>query len=106
MDKIFVNIIILLMLSYFHVATLALGSRLRQEVARLQAKKETREHFTCSRECKECEGMNPHTPKWAPMLGVGVPKGLPNFQSAISGVKTPRLEEFFILLESYWSLDV
>jgi hypothetical protein len=21
----------------------------------------------------ECEGMNPHTPKWAPTLGVGVP---------------------------------
>ncbi len=20
----------------------------------------------------ECEGMNPHTPKWVPMLGVGV----------------------------------
>ncbi len=29
-------------------------------------------HSTCSRECKECEGMNPHTPKWTPMLGVGV----------------------------------
>ncbi len=22
----------------------------------------------------ECEGMNPHTPKWAPTLGIGVPK--------------------------------
>jgi hypothetical protein len=31
-------------------------------------------HITCSRECKkckECEGVNPHTPKWTPMLGVG-----------------------------------
>jgi hypothetical protein len=30
-------------------------------------------HITRSRECKEsreCEGMNPHTPKWTPMLGV------------------------------------
>ncbi len=36
-------------------------------------------HFTCSWECKECEGMNLHTPKGTPMLGVGVPKGLPNF---------------------------
>ncbi len=26
------------------------------------------------------------------MLGVGVPKGLPNLQSVIAGVKTPRLE--------------
>jgi hypothetical protein len=37
-----------------------------------------RSHFTCSRECKECEGMNPHTPKGTPMLVVGVPKGFPN----------------------------
>jgi hypothetical protein len=35
------------------------------------------------------------------MLGVGVPNGLLNLQSAISGVKIPFLEELFILLESY-----
>jgi hypothetical protein len=37
-------------------------------------------HITCSRECKECEGVNTHTPKWTPMLGVGEswsPKGAP-----------------------------
>jgi hypothetical protein len=88
------------------VATLALGLRPRQGVARLRANRETQEHFTCSRECKECEGMNPHTPKWTPILGVGVPKGLPNLRSVISGVKTPCLEEFFISLEIYWSVDV
>jgi hypothetical protein len=87
-----------------NVATLALGLRPRQGVARLQAKRETREHFTCSQECKECEGMNP--PKWTPMLGIRVPKGLPNFQSTIARVKNPCLEEFFISLESYWSVDV
>jgi hypothetical protein len=90
----------------FHVATLALGSRPRQGVARLRAKRETWEHFTCSRECKECEGMDPHTPKWTPMLGVGITKGLPNLQNAIARVKTPRLKKFFISLESYWSVDV
>ncbi len=47
----------------YNVTTLALGSRPRQGVARLRAKWETREHSTCSRECKECEGMSPHTPK-------------------------------------------
>jgi hypothetical protein len=88
------------------VATLALGSQPRQGVARLRAKWETQEHSTCSWECKECEGMNPHTPKWTPMLRVGVPKGLPNHQSMIAGVKTPCLKEFFISLESYWSVDV
>jgi hypothetical protein len=35
------------------------------------------------------------------MLGVGVLKGFLNLQSVIAGVKTPHLEEFFILLESY-----
>jgi hypothetical protein len=34
------------------------------------------------------------------MLGVGVPKGLPNLQSEIAGVKTLHLEEFFISMES------
>jgi hypothetical protein len=37
-------------------------------------------HITCSRDCRECEGMNLHTPKWIPMLGVGErwsPKGTP-----------------------------
>jgi hypothetical protein len=37
-----------------------------------------RSHFTCSQECKKCEGMNLHTHKWSPMLGIGAPKGLPN----------------------------
>jgi hypothetical protein len=40
-----------------------LGSRPKQRVTRLRAKKEAMNHITCSRECKECEGMNPHTPK-------------------------------------------
>jgi len=30
-------------------------------------------HFHAPESAKECEGKNPHTPKWTPMLGVGVP---------------------------------
>ncbi len=41
-------------------------------------------------------------PKW----GLGSPPGLPKFQSFIAGIKTPRLEVFFIPLESYRSVDV
>jgi hypothetical protein len=41
-------------------------------------------------------------PKW----GLGSPPGLPKLQSSIEGVKTPRLEVFFISLENYWSVDV
>jgi hypothetical protein len=35
------------------------------------------------------------------MLGIGVPNGFLNFQSAITRVKTHGLEEFFISMESY-----
>jgi hypothetical protein len=45
--------------------------------------------------------MNPHTPKGTPMLGIGVPNGLSNLQSAIARVKTHLLREFFISLEIY-----
>jgi hypothetical protein len=83
------------------VATLALGSQPRQVVARLWAKREPGSHITCSQKCKECEGMNFHTPKWTPIVGVKVPNGLPNFQSTIARVKTHQFEEFFISLESY-----
>jgi hypothetical protein len=40
--------------------------------------------------------------KW----GLGSPQGLPKLQSTISGVKTPRLEVFFMSLENYWNVDV
>jgi hypothetical protein len=36
-------------------------------------------------------------PKW----GLGNPKGLQKLQSSIAGVKTPRLEAFFMSLENY-----
>jgi hypothetical protein len=45
--------------------------------------------------------MNPHPPKWAPILGVVVLNGLLNLQSAIARAKTHWLEEFFISLEIY-----
>jgi hypothetical protein len=48
------------------VTTLTLGSQPRQGVARLLAKRKIWS-------AKECEGMNPHTPKRTPILGVGVP---------------------------------
>jgi hypothetical protein len=38
--------------------------------------------------------------------GLGSPLGLPKFQSSITGVKTPRIEVFFISLKSYQSVDV
>jgi hypothetical protein len=50
--------------------------------------------------------MNFHTPKWTPILGVGVLTYSPNFQRVIARVKTPHLEEIFISLEIYWKVNV
>jgi hypothetical protein len=41
-------------------------------------------------------------PKW----GLGNPLGLSKLQSLIAGVKTPRIEVFFISLKNYQSVDV
>jgi len=54
----------------------------------------------------KCEGMNPHTPKGASILGVWSPDGLPNFHRVIVGVKTQWIEKFFISLEISWNLNV
>jgi hypothetical protein len=89
------------------VTTLALGSRPRQggyKVAGQEGGPGVTSHALGSG--KECERMNPHTPKWTPIVRIGVSNGLPNFQSAISRVKTHWFEEFFILLENYWNVDV
>jgi hypothetical protein len=58
------------------------------------------------RSARKCEGIDPHIPKGTPTSGSWSPGGLPNLQSAIAKVKTHRLEEFFISLESYWNVDV
>jgi hypothetical protein len=49
----------------------------------------------------ECEGIDPHTPKGTPMLGVWSPGGLLNVQRVIARVKTQWIERFLISLESY-----
>jgi len=73
----------------------------RQGVTRLQAKKGAPGvilHALGS--ARECEGIDPHTPKGIPTLGVGVSVGFPNFQRAIARVKTRWLEDLFISLEN------
>ncbi len=63
-----------------HVATLALGSRPRQGLTRLWAKRKPKSEG-------KYEGMNPHTPKGASTLGVWSPGGLLNLHRTIAGVK-------------------
>ncbi len=81
------------------VATFALGSWPRQAGCKVMDQGRPESHITCSRECKECEGMNLHTPKWTPIVGVRVLNELPNLQSTIRRVKTHQFEESFISLK-------
>jgi hypothetical protein len=43
---------------------------------------------------KECEGMNPHTPKWTPMLGVGILVDFWIFRTQLQGPKPISLKSF------------
>jgi hypothetical protein len=82
------------MLLLIGVATLTLGSRPKQGLARLRPK---RKHMSEGK----CEGMNLHIPKGAFTLGVWSFSGLPNFQRMITKVKTQWIEEFFTSLKIY-----
>jgi hypothetical protein len=46
------------------------------------------------------------SPLTLPKMGVWSPQGLPKIQKTIAGVKTPRIEAFFIPLERSWSVNV
>jgi hypothetical protein len=43
---------------------------------------------------KKCEGMNPHTPKWVPTLGVGVPMDSQNFKGQLQESKLIELKSY------------
>jgi len=45
----------------------------RQGFARVWANRETQESFHAPGGVGECEGMNFHTPRRTPILGVGIP---------------------------------
>jgi hypothetical protein len=49
---------------------------------------------------RECEGIDPQTPKGAPKTFES-PDGFLNVQRTIIGAKTQWIEEFLISLESY-----
>jgi hypothetical protein len=72
------------------IATLALGSRPRQRLARVRTKRSVR----------ECEDENSHS-QMSSDFESWSPGGLPNLQRAIVEVKKPRIKELFISLENY-----
>jgi hypothetical protein len=72
--------------NYF-VATLALGLRPKQGPTKVWTKVSPGVTFHVLGSARECEGMNPHTPKWAPTLGVGVPMDSRIFKGWLQGSK-------------------
>jgi len=63
------------------IASLALGLRPRQGFVRLRAKKEAWESgHMLSKSARLCEGIDPHTPKGTPTLGVRVPMDFQMFR--------------------------
>jgi hypothetical protein len=55
--------------------------------------------FRCKLSQPHFEG-NVRSPLTLPKMGLGSPPGLPKTQNSIAGVKTPRIEVFFIPLEN------
>jgi hypothetical protein len=49
----------------------------------------------------KCEGINPHTPKGASTLGIGVLMDSQMFKEQLQRSKNQWIEELFIPLESY-----
>jgi len=88
------------------VATLALGSQPRQGLAMVRAKNELGSNISCSRECKRMWRNEPSHSQVNSHFGSWSLNELPNFQRAISGVKTHWIETFLISLKSSWNVDV
>jgi hypothetical protein len=57
------------------------------------------------RSARECEGMNPHTPKWASTLEVVVPMDSQIFKGWLQGSKLIGLTSPYII-ENLWNLHV
>jgi hypothetical protein len=73
------------------VATLGLGSRPRQGLAKVRAKSELESHISYSQECKKVRGNEPPHSQVNSHFGSWSPNGLLNFQREIARVKTNGL---------------
>jgi hypothetical protein len=91
----------------FNVATLALGSRPRQRACKSAGQEGSPGvTFHAPGNAKECEGMNPHTPKGTPTLKVEVSVDSQIFRKRLQMVKSNWIEVILISLKSSWNLDV
>jgi len=69
-------------------------------------RRKPKSHISCSRECKRVWGNKPSHSQVNSHYGSWNFDGLPNFQRATAGVKTHWIEEFLILLKSFWNIDI
>ncbi len=65
----------------------------------------TRVTFHAPKNVGKCEGMNPHTPKWAPTLEVGVPMDPKSSKSDCRGQNSLDWRVPYIT-ENFWNADV
>jgi hypothetical protein len=88
-------VLIFLRFRFHDVTTLALGSWPRQRLAKVWAKKGSlgiTSHVR--RNVGKCKGMNTHTPKWAPILEVGVSVDSQIFKERLHESKPIGLKSF------------
>jgi hypothetical protein len=72
----------------FIIATLTLGLRPRQGLAKLANQEwSLGVTFHTLGSVGKCEGINPHTPKWVPILRVGIPMDPQTFKEQFQGTK-------------------
>jgi hypothetical protein len=76
------------------VTTLTLDSRPKQRLVKLVGQEwNMGVTFHAPKSARECEGMNPHTPKWALTLGVGVSLDSRIFRGRLQGSNLIRLKK-------------
>jgi len=91
---------------YCHDPNLGLMTKAVRGMERWQLKVQPRNHIHIFKSARKCEGMSPHTPKWASTLRVGVPRESQIFREKFEGSKTHWIEDVFIPLKRFRDVDV
>jgi hypothetical protein len=61
--------------------------------------------FHAPKNVRKCEGMNPHTPNWVPILEIEVPMDSQIFNGRLKGLKRIYLKNIYAIGSS-WNVDV
>jgi hypothetical protein len=88
------TILKLLSKNNIYVTTLTLTCDQSKVFEWCESRVQPKNHIQILENVEKCEGMNSHTPKWAPILGIEIFNGLSNLQNTISKVKLIGLKSF------------